>query len=51
MQTSAAAKGRALVIGSSMAGLFATALLRRAGWEADVFEEARSSCSGEVQEL
>jgi 2-polyprenyl-6-methoxyphenol hydroxylase-like FAD-dependent oxidoreductase len=40
MQTSAAAKRRALVIGSSMAGLFATALLRRAGWEADVFERS-----------
>ena len=40
MQTSTAARRRALVIGSSMAGLFATALLRRAGWEADVFERS-----------
>jgi 2-polyprenyl-6-methoxyphenol hydroxylase-like FAD-dependent oxidoreductase len=29
---------RALVIGASMAGLFATALLRRAGWDAEVYE-------------
>jgi 2-polyprenyl-6-methoxyphenol hydroxylase-like FAD-dependent oxidoreductase len=29
---------RALVIGASMAGLFATALLRRAGWDAQVYE-------------
>jgi 2-polyprenyl-6-methoxyphenol hydroxylase-like FAD-dependent oxidoreductase len=29
---------RALVIGASMAGLFATALLRRAGWDAQVFD-------------
>jgi 2-polyprenyl-6-methoxyphenol hydroxylase-like FAD-dependent oxidoreductase len=29
---------RALVIGASMAGLFATAQLRRAGWDAQVYE-------------
>ncbi len=29
---------RALVIGGSMAGLFATALLRRSGWDAEVYE-------------
>jgi 2-polyprenyl-6-methoxyphenol hydroxylase-like FAD-dependent oxidoreductase len=29
---------RALVIGASMAGLFATTLLRRAGWDAEVYE-------------
>jgi 2-polyprenyl-6-methoxyphenol hydroxylase-like FAD-dependent oxidoreductase len=29
---------RALVIGGSMAGLFATALLRRAGWDVQVYE-------------
>ena len=29
---------RALVIGGSMSGLFAAILLRRAGWEADVYE-------------
>jgi len=31
---------RALVIGASMAGLFATALLRKAGWDAEVFERS-----------
>src|ERR1700751_4463511 len=40
MQTSAAATRRVVVIGSSVVGLFATALLRRAGWEADVFERS-----------
>lgn len=29
---------RVLVIGASMAGLFATALLRRAGWEVEIYE-------------
>jgi 2-polyprenyl-6-methoxyphenol hydroxylase-like FAD-dependent oxidoreductase len=29
---------RALVIGGSMSGLFAAILLRRAGWEADIYE-------------
>ena len=31
-------KRRVLVIGGSMSGLFAAILLRRAGWEADVYE-------------
>jgi len=31
---------RALVIGASMAGLFATALLRKAGWSVDLFERS-----------
>ena len=30
--------GRAIVIGASLAGLFAATLLRKAGWEAEVFE-------------
>jgi 2-polyprenyl-6-methoxyphenol hydroxylase-like FAD-dependent oxidoreductase len=34
----AATSGRALVIGGSMSGLFAAILLRRAGWEADIYE-------------
>jgi 2-polyprenyl-6-methoxyphenol hydroxylase-like FAD-dependent oxidoreductase len=34
----AVAHRRALVIGGSMSGLFAAILLRRAGWEADVYE-------------
>lgn len=29
---------RALVIGASMGGLFATALLQRVGWDAEVYE-------------
>jgi 2-polyprenyl-6-methoxyphenol hydroxylase-like FAD-dependent oxidoreductase len=36
--TSLSKPRRALVIGASMAGLFATALLRRAGWDAEVYE-------------
>ena len=36
--TSSPKPRRALIIGASMAGLFATALLRRAGWDAEVFE-------------
>ena len=31
---------RAVVIGGSMSGLFTAALLRRAGWDADVFERS-----------
>jgi 2-polyprenyl-6-methoxyphenol hydroxylase-like FAD-dependent oxidoreductase len=31
---------RALVIGASMAGLFATALLRKAGWSVDLYERS-----------
>ncbi len=31
---------RAIVIGGSMSGLFAAALLRRAGWDVDVFERS-----------
>ncbi len=37
---------RALVIGASMAGLFATALLRRAGWDAQVYERTTSELFG-----
>lgn len=37
---------RALVIGASMAGLFATALLRRAGWDAQVYERAPAELFG-----
>jgi 2-polyprenyl-6-methoxyphenol hydroxylase-like FAD-dependent oxidoreductase len=33
-----ASKGRALVVGGSMSGLLAALLLRRAGWDVDVFE-------------
>jgi 2-polyprenyl-6-methoxyphenol hydroxylase-like FAD-dependent oxidoreductase len=37
---------RALVIGGSMSGLFAAILLRRAGWEADIYERADVELSG-----
>jgi len=34
-------RGRALVIGGSVGGLFAAGLLRRAGWDVTVFERSR----------
>jgi 2-polyprenyl-6-methoxyphenol hydroxylase-like FAD-dependent oxidoreductase len=37
---------RALVIGASMAGLFAAALLRRAGWHVQVYERTTSDLFG-----
>src|SRR5262245_19217957 len=33
-------KRRAIVIGGSMSGLFTAALLRRIGWEVDVYERS-----------
>jgi 2-polyprenyl-6-methoxyphenol hydroxylase-like FAD-dependent oxidoreductase len=39
-------RGRALVIGGSMSGLFAGLLLRRAGWEVDIFERVEGELSG-----
>ncbi len=41
-----ASSRRALVIGGSMSGLLAGLLLRRAGWEVDVFERVESELSG-----
>ena len=41
-----AAKQRALIIGGSMSGLLAGLLLRRAGWDVDVFERVDSELSG-----
>jgi 2-polyprenyl-6-methoxyphenol hydroxylase-like FAD-dependent oxidoreductase len=38
--------GRALVIGGSMSGLFAGHLLRKAGWDVDVFERVEGELSG-----
>jgi 2-polyprenyl-6-methoxyphenol hydroxylase-like FAD-dependent oxidoreductase len=35
-----AARGRAIVIGASLAGLFAATLLRKAGWHTEVFERS-----------
>ncbi len=38
--------GRALVVGGSMSGLLAGLLLRRAGWQVDIFERVESELSG-----
>jgi len=38
--------GRALIIGGSISGLFAALLLRRTGWEADVFERSDAELAG-----
>jgi 2-polyprenyl-6-methoxyphenol hydroxylase-like FAD-dependent oxidoreductase len=37
---------RALVIGGSMSGLLSGLLLRRAGWDVDVYERVESELSG-----
>src|SRR5262245_1881987 len=39
-------KQRALVIGGSMSGLLAGLLLRRAGWDVDVYERVETELSG-----
>jgi len=41
-----ASKGRAIVIGGSMSGLLSGLLLRRAGWDVDVYERVDSELSG-----
>src|SRR4029453_3358815 len=41
-----AGKRRALVVGGSMSGLLAGLLLRRAGWDVDVFERVESGVAG-----
>src|SRR5215470_4993647 len=38
--------GRALVVGGSMSGLLAALILRRAGWEVDVYERVESELAG-----
>jgi len=38
--------GRALICGGSIGGLFCAAMLRRAGWEAVVYERSRTELSG-----
>ena len=38
--------GRALVVGGSLGGLFAATLLRRIGWEVDVFERSPRDLDG-----
>ncbi|MBM3374921.1 MAG: FAD-dependent oxidoreductase [Betaproteobacteria bacterium] len=37
---------RAIVVGGSMAGLFAANLLHRSGWHVDVFERSKAALSG-----
>lgn len=39
-------KGKAVVIGGSIGGLFAASLLRRAGWQVDVYERVAVELSG-----
>jgi len=41
-----ASKGRAIVIGGSMSGLLSGLLLRRAGWDVDIYERVDSELSG-----
>lgn len=41
-----AIRGRAIVIGGSLAGLFAATLLRKAGWHAEVFERSHVELVG-----
>jgi 2-polyprenyl-6-methoxyphenol hydroxylase-like FAD-dependent oxidoreductase len=39
-------RGRALIIGGSISGLFAGLLLRRAGWQAEIFERSDAELAG-----
>ena len=41
-----AGKRRALIVGGSMSGLLAALMLRRAGWDVDVFERVESELAG-----
>jgi 2-polyprenyl-6-methoxyphenol hydroxylase-like FAD-dependent oxidoreductase len=41
-----AGRARALIVGGSMSGLLAALLLRRAGWDVDIFERVESELSG-----
>ena len=40
MKNTTATKGRVIIIGGSMAGLFAATTLRSLGWQADIYERA-----------
>ena len=46
LESRPARQPRAIIVGGSMAGLFAALLLRRAGWQADVFERVGAELSG-----
>ena len=39
-------KRRAVVIGGSMSGLLSGLMLRRAGWDVDIYERVESELSG-----
>ena len=39
-------RGRALIIGGSISGLFAALLLRRNGWQAEIFERSATELAG-----
>ena len=39
-------RGRAIVIGGSMSGLFAGLMLRAAGWQVDIYEKVEGQLSG-----
>src|SRR2546430_14717883 len=41
-----AGKRRALIVGGSMSGLLAALLLRRAGWDVEVYERVESELAG-----
>src|SRR5438132_14143666 len=41
-----AGKRRALIVGGSMSGLLAALLLRRAGWDVDIFERVERELAG-----
>jgi 2-polyprenyl-6-methoxyphenol hydroxylase-like FAD-dependent oxidoreductase len=45
-ESHAAGKRRALVVGGSMSGLLAGLMLRRAGWDVDIFERVESELAG-----
>jgi 2-polyprenyl-6-methoxyphenol hydroxylase-like FAD-dependent oxidoreductase len=45
-RASVAGKRRALIIGGSISGLFAALLLRREGWQVDVFERTETELTG-----
>ena len=46
MNTSRRSKGKALIIGGSMAGLFSALLLDRIGWDVQIFERVNSKLDG-----
>ena len=46
MNSSQGAKGRALIVGGSMAGLFSALLLARIGWDVQIFERVDGELDG-----